>query len=363
MPLFKYYKEEPIGMKTIALTSKMQTIPRTKGKPMTDEQADEYFESNIYPGIFASLSEGIRQSTREGIERQKRIALKQVERKKRKEEKLKKPKKLDTSTTDKEVKEAKKLYDMAISGKIDLDAPKMKQLKKLRGEKGAYGELQLAVDKFKARKIITDSMKALEEAVSQSKKEVKPKRKRRTKAEMEEYRASLGQEKPKSKSTKKKPMSTKVVVKSEPKRRTMSTKVIVKSEPKPKRVTKAQQEQEILEQRSKPEVAWKRELLGILGSISVYYRQIEKAKEEVKYTSKDAFENSKDVRDFVAQSKKAFDFGKEAMKESIDRVKELFKIGMDKGYMTKSELVGLLNKDNVGEYISKFKAMKKGKYF
>jgi len=161
-------------------------------------------------------------------------------------------------------------------------------------------------------------------------------------------------------------MKTAVVVKREPKF-TMKTAAVVKSEPKPKKITKAQQardqESEMLRKHHSPEAVWKRELLGLMGTLSVYMREMEKAKDEVKFISKDAYDAVKDIRDTVAHAKKSYEHAKEKMKDDIKRIKQLYKIGMQKEYTTQEELIELLNKRGAGESIEKLSKMRKGRYF
>ncbi len=161
MPKRISYDDEPQPK----FETKTITKRKPRGKPMSDEKADEYFESNIYPGILSNIAEGVERSTKEGIERQKRIALLQAENNRlakaavAAEEAKEKTKKIDTKITDAQIKKAKKLYADAKSGKVDIDTALLKEVKEMINKK--FSIEQLSADKSKAAALMLETEQAI----------------------------------------------------------------------------------------------------------------------------------------------------------------------------------------------------------
>jgi hypothetical protein len=160
------------------------------------------------------------------------------------------------------------------------------------------------------------------------------------------------------------PMTTTKVVEYKPRSisESMSTTKVVESKPKPKRVTKAQQERDMLEKIQRPEEVWKRGLDYTFGVLSVDISMMERLKEKNKHVSADMLEYAKDVREEYKEDKETFSKYKEQAAEHIGDIKGYFKQGLKEGFTTKEALEELMKKKHLGEMVEKFTSLSRHKF-
>ena len=133
--------------------------------------------------------------------------------------------------------------------------------------------------------------------------------------------------------------------------------------PKEKKITKAQQERDAAAHHALPRVAWERQLRRLLTIVSTYVSQMLRAKDEVKGKTKEAYNASGEIRQLVEEALRRYNFGKSEMDKIVPQIKQLFRDGIENNYMSNEELTILLNKDNVGQDIEKYKKLSKSNFF
>ena len=274
---------------------------KINNEPISDDMEDIYFETKMFPELLRSIAEGTERATREGVERQKRIALK--------EERLK------------QLIEAKKKKTLPDTSKLDKEIEKFKMI-------------DVDIKDANVAKI----MKQMEALSDKLKTYVIPKKRGR-------------------------PMGTTKVVEPKKRGRPMSTKKILEiTEAKPKKISKAQQERDMIEHISKPETMWKQEFSKLTRSLSVYVGMMERCVDRVKHFTRDMLDGSSEIRAENKDAKEIYDKYKDEAGKTISSIKALVKEGLAKEYSTKKEIEDAMIKEDVPKFATKFQEYSKFKF-